>query len=291
MKFSIVTPTYNRAYCLERAIMSVLAQTYKDYELIISDDGSTDETKYILNKYRSNQNIKIVENTNNNGVNVARNKAMLNISHNSDYTTFLDSDDELLPTALEDMKKTIVTNSGYKYFRFGTMYDGSESRNYLKEDGLVANYEMQLSDSYAKGDWIVALNSNLIREGFRFEEAINGFEGIAWLRLSKKELVKYDNKVVLKIHANVNDSLLRPATKSKEYYLNLKAGIEMFLNEFEADLRVVSEKRLAQRLYALGDIYYKLGMVGEGDSMTKKAFFIDPLNLRLIRNIMSKLSN
>lgn len=288
MKFSIITPTFNRAYCLERAIESVLAQTYDSYELIISDDGSTDNTKSVLNKYRDNEKIKIIENTCNKGVNVARNKAMSKISKDSDYITFLDSDDELLPSALEIMRKTVAANSSYKYFRFGTMYAGSNSRNYLSEDGLVSNYNMQLSDSYAKGDWIVVLSSNLIRKGFRFEEKVNGFEGIAWLRLSKKEHVKYDKEVVLKIHANVNDSLLRPERKSKEYYLNLKMGIEIYLDEFETDLRAVSKKRLAQRLYALGDIYYKLGMSHEGDVTTKKAFYIEPFNLRLIRNLISK---
>lgn len=48
-KVSVILPTYNRAYIIKNSIRSILDQTYKDYELIIVDDGSTDETENVIN--------------------------------------------------------------------------------------------------------------------------------------------------------------------------------------------------------------------------------------------------
>ena len=52
---SIIMPTYNRAYIIERAIVSVIHQTYEDWELIIVDDASKDNTREIVKKYISNK--------------------------------------------------------------------------------------------------------------------------------------------------------------------------------------------------------------------------------------------
>ncbi|MBU4314697.1 MAG: glycosyltransferase [Actinobacteria bacterium] len=63
---SIILATYNRGYCIDKAIKSVLNQTYFDWELLIINDGSTDETLNILNNY-NNPRIKIIENKENIG--------------------------------------------------------------------------------------------------------------------------------------------------------------------------------------------------------------------------------
>jgi glycosyltransferase involved in cell wall biosynthesis len=57
-KISIIIPTYNRAWCIENAIKSVINQNYDNWELIIIDDGSTDNTKKIVKKYLENNKIK-----------------------------------------------------------------------------------------------------------------------------------------------------------------------------------------------------------------------------------------
>jgi glycosyltransferase involved in cell wall biosynthesis len=95
LKVSVIIPTFNRAHTLERAINSVKAQTFKQFELIIVDDGSTDNTAKLLKQYKD---IKIIT-QDNMGVSHARNSAIAQAQ--GQYISFLDSDDEWLPHKLE----------------------------------------------------------------------------------------------------------------------------------------------------------------------------------------------
>ena len=98
---SVIIPTYNRAYCLKRAIDSVINQTFKNYELIIVDDGSTDHTQALLNSYQNQDcfQMKIHHLPKNKGVSAARNVGIMKAQ--GQWIAFLDSDDEWLPKKLE----------------------------------------------------------------------------------------------------------------------------------------------------------------------------------------------
>lgn len=93
--FSIVIPTYNRAQFIRECIDSVLSQDFSDYEIIVVDDGSTDNTEKILSSYLPK--IRYLKQSNR-GAEEARNRGIL--SSKGRYIVFLDSDDILLPFAL-----------------------------------------------------------------------------------------------------------------------------------------------------------------------------------------------
>jgi glycosyltransferase involved in cell wall biosynthesis len=96
---SVVTPTYNRADSLGRAIESVINQTLTDWELIVVDDGSTDSTtELVTQRYARDPRVKLIRQENQ-GVSGARNTG-LHVSAGK-YIAFLDSDDEYLPHHLE----------------------------------------------------------------------------------------------------------------------------------------------------------------------------------------------
>jgi glycosyltransferase involved in cell wall biosynthesis len=92
---SVIIPTYNRGWILKEAIDSVSAQDYKDFELIVVDDGSTDNTSEILASYENDIKVLFQENK---GVSAARNRGITEAS--GQLIAFLDSDDLWLPRKL-----------------------------------------------------------------------------------------------------------------------------------------------------------------------------------------------
>jgi len=108
-KISVIIPTYNRAEFLRNSVSSVLEQTFKDFELIISDDASTDDTKQYV-KSIFDPRVMYIYNKTNMGVAAARNNA-LTISKGK-YIAFLDDDDQWLPEKLEKQLRIIEKSPG-----------------------------------------------------------------------------------------------------------------------------------------------------------------------------------
>lgn len=100
MTISIITPTYNRRYILHKCYESLLAQTCQDFEWIVVDDGSTDDTETLVNEFISHHriNIKYIRQANG-GKHRAHNTAVANAI--GELTVCLDSDDRLAPNAVE----------------------------------------------------------------------------------------------------------------------------------------------------------------------------------------------
>ncbi len=104
MLFSIVIPTYNRASFIERAIDSVLAQRFTDWELIVVDDASTDNTLALISKY-TDPRIQVIRNSRNLERSISRNKGIETAK--GEYICFLDSDDYYLPAHLKTLQREI----------------------------------------------------------------------------------------------------------------------------------------------------------------------------------------
>ncbi|MHC4843460.1 MAG: glycosyltransferase family 2 protein [Planctomycetota bacterium] len=107
---SVVIPAYNCEECVGRAIESVLVQTYKNFEIIVVDDGSSDKTAEVIKSYGDRVHYIYQENT---GVSVARNSGIA--SANGDWIAFLDADDEFLPNKLELQAELIKRNPDLKW--------------------------------------------------------------------------------------------------------------------------------------------------------------------------------
>ena len=117
---SVIIPTYNRENIITRAIDSVIHQTYKNWELIIVDDGSKDKTEEVIKPYLKNHKVSY-HYQKNKGVCEARNYGIKKAK--GEYIAFLDSDDEFeenkLSVQLCEMKKHNINSSSRYSFKFG----------------------------------------------------------------------------------------------------------------------------------------------------------------------------
>ena len=108
-KVSVITPAYNASKFIGETIESVLKQTFQDWEMIIVDDCSTDDTLKIANEFlKKDPRIKIIQNERNSGVAATRNHG-LDVAI-GDFIAFVDSDDLWLPEKLEKQLKFMEEN-------------------------------------------------------------------------------------------------------------------------------------------------------------------------------------
>src|SRR5690606_5043295 len=102
-RFTVVIPAYNRAHLIEETVRSVLGQTCQDFEIIVVDDGSTDDIGSAL-ALIGDSRIRLIR-QHNSGANAARNRG-IDIARGP-FVAFLDSDDRFLPSHLEDISDVI----------------------------------------------------------------------------------------------------------------------------------------------------------------------------------------
>ena len=121
----IIIPNYNKAKYLKECLESVINQTYKNWKIYLIDDFSNDDSRRILNDYRSYDNIKLIFTDKNYGPHHCRNLGIE--QSNSDYVAFLDSDDfwpkEKLNLQIKDMLKNDLefTYTDISYFKDSTV--------------------------------------------------------------------------------------------------------------------------------------------------------------------------
>ncbi|SJZ69706.1 glycosyltransferase family 2 protein [Anaerorhabdus furcosa] len=110
MKVSILIPAYNSQDTIYTSIRSAIKQTYKDLEVIVVDDGSTDNTKVRLNQYAKHYNnqLRVIQ-ASHMGVSAARNRLLYEAR--GEYVFFLDADDFISPETIESMMKVVEKTS------------------------------------------------------------------------------------------------------------------------------------------------------------------------------------
>lgn len=127
--FSVVIPTFNRANLVRRAIDSVLAQTIDDFEIIVVDDCSTDNTGEVVNGL-ADPRIRLLPLTRNQGTAAARNAGIA--AARGELISLLDSDDEYLPFFLERTRATLAHTDS----RIGFCWAGTQKASASDVDGL-----------------------------------------------------------------------------------------------------------------------------------------------------------
>ena len=131
---SIVTPTFNSAKYIAATIQSVQKQTYQNWEMILVDDCSTDNTIHLIKNFiTKDKRIQLYQLESNSGPAVARNKGIENVS--GKYMTFLDADDIWFEDFIENSIKTIEETK--VHFVFSSYKRSDEELNFIYSDFIV----------------------------------------------------------------------------------------------------------------------------------------------------------
>lgn len=179
-RVDILIPTYNREQYIKPCIDSILNQTYKDINIIIYDDGSTDNTEATIKEYQTtHKNIKYIKSKENRGVGFARN--ILLESSTADYLMWQDSDDISSPDRIEKCLRYITQTdvdilfSDLVFFTDGASHKRSKTISkvdiykYTKREGLVNN--MNFATAF--------FNSRL--KSHKFDESLLRKEDVKWI--------------------------------------------------------------------------------------------------------------
>jgi glycosyltransferase involved in cell wall biosynthesis len=264
---SVITPTYNRADTLSRAIESVLEQSYDDFEHVIVDDGSTDDTPSVVDDYDDDR-IVYRRLEGNNGANAARNEGIRTAS--GEYIAFLDSDDEYYPgklaacvDALDSLPETYGgVFHGYDVYQ-GETYLGPESTY----EGRVTLSD--LGEENVPGSFITStFRSSVFDEVGELDEAMASSQDYEFYLRVAREYDLYGLGTVLAKHYRQMDSIS----------LDLEArrtGKEQLV-ERHAD--VLTDRRHAHHHYLLGITHAERGeMVAARQELTA-AIRLHPAN-------------
>ena len=206
---SVIIPTYNRAWSLPAAIDSVLAQDYQPFELIVIDDGSSDNTPFLLSAYK--HQIKTVRQENA-GVSAARNTGIDTAA--GDFLAFLDSDDRWLPQKLARQvdffrrhPDALICQTEELWVRNGVRVNPKKRHQKRSGDIFVPSLSLCLVSPSA-----VMLKRKLLDEIGRFDENLPACEDYdLWLRVSARHPVYLlDDPLIIK-HGGHPDQLSRAA--------------------------------------------------------------------------------
>ena len=208
---SVITPTYNSGKFIGKTIESVIGQTYKNWEMIVVDDGSTDDTESIARSYSSKDSrIKYLSLGHNSGrPAVPRNYG---IKHaNGEYIAFLDSDDLWLPGKLEKQIKLfqISNETAMVYTRYKTIEGDTISSRIFPKNGRYKSgniFKSLYLRSFVACSSVMVKRSVLDQVGlFSADPDLIAIEDTdLWLRIALKHVIKCTNNLPLilyRIHA------------------------------------------------------------------------------------------
>lgn len=262
--FSIIIPSYNRGHILPQAITSVLNQTYSNWELIIVDDGSTDNTSIVMNDF-IDARINYLKKENG-GVCSARNHG-INFS-NGEYVVFLDSDDFVSENWLKHFYEKIIIDSNPDIICSGL-------------ERINLNYESVFVKTTDHGNgaigWAVVIPGSfsvkkefLIETGFFDEKITYGENTELFIRFrSKKPKLSYTNCFDLKYFPSVDGG--------SKNLINMITSNKIILEKHDAVLST-STKFLFNQL--IGVNYMKLGNKKEASKYFIKAIKYNPFRLK-----------
>ena len=272
---SIIIPTYNRRQSIGRSVRSVLNQTYQDFELIIVDDGSTDNTKELVADF-NDERIRYVRHEENKGEAAARNTGIK--AARCDYIAYQDSDDEWLPEKLARQIELLENASP----EVGVIYTGfwkaeNHKRTYVPFS-WVSQKNGDIHKELLKGNFIgspvVLIKKECFNKVGLFDERLrNLVDWEMWLRISKYYHFKYIDEPLVIAHYH-SDNV---SSNHHAFIEALELVLEKYSDEFASD-----KKLLAKHYIDIGNLLVVHKETQNGRNYLIKAIKLYPFNIKLL---------
>ncbi len=227
---SVITPTYNRELLLHRVFNSLSSQTYHNFEWIIIDDGSTDNTRTLVEEWTRSSNFRITYNYQvNSGKHIAVNKA---VKLAKGYWIILaDSDDSFRADSLEFfINQSIDISTRLDYCGVSCRCYGEDQKSILGSEFPKSKYIFDCRESDLKyrykvtGELWGMVKRDVLLE-FPFKEIINAKfypESIIWDNIGNKYITRYINEPLRYYHRDAKNSITKANTYiryNENYYL------------------------------------------------------------------------
>lgn len=276
IKVSVIIPTFNRAKLIKRSIQSVLDQTYQDFEVIIVDDGSTDDTKSVIESFK-NPRIKYISHDINKGPSAARNAGIKNAK--GKYIAFQDSDDEWLPEKLEKQMECFDTVSPRVSIVYCGLWRKKDKNISLIPPPSVSPKDGDINLFICRGNFIamptVVCEKECFNKAGLFDEKFHHFEDWELLiRLSRYSRIKYiDEPLVMSYFTpgGVNEQgLIAEAKTTKQIF-------DKHYEEFKNNKQL-----LALYQYQIGNLLCQTEQYSEGKKSLLNAVKLDTLNQKYL---------
>lgn len=282
VEVSVIIPTYNRAASITQAVSSVLAQRYANLEVIVVDDGSTDQTKEVVSAL-ADPRVRYIAHERNRGAAAARNTGLKQALGR--YIAFQDSDDEWLPEKL-DRQVEVLEHGDHQVGMVHTGFSRVRGREDRPTDWLPKNLRSgDIACQILLGNFIGTPTAVAKRECFEkaglFDAHLAQLEDWEmWIRIAQFYRVAYIDRTLVVTHA-LSDSLsadLDTLISAHEYIIGKHRGL------FEAD-----RKTLAAERYWIGNLLCRAGKMQRGRKSFFRGLKKDPLNMKCIAGILFSL--
>lgn len=237
---SVIIPTYNRAEVLPRSIESVLNQTFRNFELIIVDDASTDSTQEVVNSYDDDR-IEYIRHSENRNGSAARNTGIR--SAQGTYIALLDSDDEWYPEKLEKQISQLQSRSDdwvANYCRTTTKRDSKIIKFIAEVLSHDAKHEGQkeiikglltLSGFIHGGSTIVA-KRDVVESIGGFDESFERNQDIEFtIRLASEGKIGYVDQILVRLYESSRPSADTTAEAKKKLFESFQDEIQYLENK------------------------------------------------------------
>lgn len=259
---SIIIPTYNRSKTLPEAIKSVVEQAMGSWELIIIDDGSSDETIHQIQEYLSNDSIKYFF-QNNRGVSAARNRGIE--ESKGDYLIFLDSDDSFLPGLFSRLNSLELTNYDLVFWQVKKIFPNHTEIWKAKKLEKIYN---NMTATFLAGS--VCYKKSIFKQSGQFDEELQFGENYELgMRISQIDGLK--NQFLEEIFLVQNVKQIRENSIPSKKIHSLKHLLQKHHNLYLKDS--FSHSRL---LYQIGYLSEKLEQKDDAKKYYKKSWIIRP---------------